>query len=444
MAASVTMWRIVTLCFLERHQRRGRAARHVDPDRVARRRERGMSERHAQRLAHDLRRRGGPEKLTSAARRSARAASEIGRLLERDGAVHEPHAERLHLARILALLRHQRDAAGHQHRGQIVAGRERHHHRGQSLVARRDAEHAAPRRQRSNQPAEDRRRIVAERQAVEHRRRALRSAVARIGARRRERNRAGRLEHTRRRFEQQSDFPVTGVIPERDRRPIGRANAAVRREHQKLFAAERRRIPSHAGVLRPAEQIAGRPLAQHLRRQRQRARGSRRARGHIEQSRIVSVEGICRHWCTSLCCRWYYQLPAPPDGPLAPEEISMIRPLARLATLCVLALIGSSSSAAAQGAGIKFGPDLRDLQQRGAGFRNPHRHSRRPLRRRQPRQGRRPPDRVQLAAEKGGDCRRTADPDRLPADSSAAARECRLELRERGCGATASSDRRSN
>ena len=258
-----------------------------------------MSDRHAQRLAHHLRCCGGPEELTPAAGRAARAASEIRRFLERDGAVDEPHAERLHLARILALLRHQRDAAGHEHRGQIVAGRERHHHRGQSLVARRHAEHAAPRRQRSNQPAEDRRRIVPERQAVEHRRRALRSAVARIGARRRKRNRAGRLEHTRRRFEQQSDFPVTGVIPERDRRPIGRANAAVRREHQKLFAAERRRIPSHAGVLRPAEQIAGRPLTQHLRRQRQRARGPGRARGHIEQSGIVRVERICRHLCTT-------------------------------------------------------------------------------------------------------------------------------------------------
>ena len=82
------------------------------------------------------------------------------------------------------------------------------------------------------------------------------------------------LEHAGRRLEQQPDLPVTGVIPERDRRSIGRANAAVRREHQKLFAAERGGIPSHAGVLRPAEQIAGRPLAQHLGRQRQRARRS--------------------------------------------------------------------------------------------------------------------------------------------------------------------------
>ena len=239
---------------------------------MARRRERGMSQRHAERFAHDLRCCGGAEELASATGRSARAAPEIRGLLERDAAVDETHAERLNLSRILALLRHQRDAARHQHRGQIVARRERHHHRGQSLVARRHAEHTAPRRQRSNQPAEYRRRIVPERQTVEHRRRALRSPVAWIGARRGKRNRAGRLEHTGRRLEKQSDLPVTGVITERDRRPVGRANAAVRREHQKFLAAERGGIPSHAGVLRPAEQIARRPLAQHLRRQRQRAR----------------------------------------------------------------------------------------------------------------------------------------------------------------------------
>ena len=294
------------LLSLERHQRRGRAARHVDPDWMAGRRERRMPKRHAQRLSDDLRCRSRAEELTSAARRPAGAAAEIGRFFERHGAVHEPHAERLHLAGVFTLLRHQRDAAGDQHRGEIVARGERHHHRRQSLVARRDSEHAAPRRQRSNQPAEHRGRVVAERQAVEHRRRALRSAVARIGARRRKRNRAGALEHAGRRLEQQSDFPVTGVIPERDWRPIRRADAAVRREHQKFFAAERGRIPSHAGVLRPAEQIAGRPLAQHLRRQRQRTRRSRRARGDIEESRIGGVERVRGHGCTQVCLGWYY------------------------------------------------------------------------------------------------------------------------------------------
>ena len=42
--------------------------------------------------------------------------------------------------------------------------------------------------------------------------------------------------------------------------------------------AERRRVPSHPGVLGPAEQVARRTIAKHLRGQRQRARRARRAR----------------------------------------------------------------------------------------------------------------------------------------------------------------------
>ena len=123
---------------------------------------------------------------------------------------------------------------GTRHGGEIVARCERHHHRRQSFVARGDAEHATPRRQRSNQPAEHSGRVVAERQAVEHRRGALRSAVARIRARRRKRNRAGAFEHTSRGLQQQPHLPVTGVIPERDWRPIRRADTAVRRRASEI------------------------------------------------------------------------------------------------------------------------------------------------------------------------------------------------------------------
>ena len=73
-------------------------------------------------------------------------------------------------AGILSLLRQQRDAAGNENARQFVAGGQRHHHRRQSLVARRHAQHAAPRRQRSDETAEDHRGVVAEGKAVEHRR----------------------------------------------------------------------------------------------------------------------------------------------------------------------------------------------------------------------------------------------------------------------------------
>ena len=140
-----------------------------------------------ERFADDLRRRGRAEELAAAAGRRAGAAAEIGGFLERDLAVHEAHADRLHARR----RPRPRSGSSVTPPGTSTHGRswlrgQRHHHRRQPLVAGRDAEHAAPRRQRSDQPAEDRRRVVAVRQAVEHRRRALRPAVARIGARRRQ------------------------------------------------------------------------------------------------------------------------------------------------------------------------------------------------------------------------------------------------------------------
>ena len=52
-----------------------------------------------ERLADHLRRRGGAEELAAAARGRAGAAAEIGRFLQRDLAVHEAHADRLHARR---------------------------------------------------------------------------------------------------------------------------------------------------------------------------------------------------------------------------------------------------------------------------------------------------------------------------------------------------------
>ncbi len=52
-------------------------------------------------------------------------------------------ADGLHLAGVLALLRQQRDAAGHQHAGQVARARQRHHHGRQALVAGGHADHAA-------------------------------------------------------------------------------------------------------------------------------------------------------------------------------------------------------------------------------------------------------------------------------------------------------------
>ncbi len=177
----------------------------------------------------------------------------------------EPRAETLHLAGILGVARRQRHAARHDHAGQILRAGQRQHRRRQSLVAGRDAEHAGRRRQRSDQPPHHDRRVVAIGQAVEHAGRALRPAVAGVAAVDGERNRAGRAQRFRGAAHQQSDLPVAGVIAERDRLALLRAQAAHRADDDVLRSAEGVRAPAHAGVLGQAEDVAARLVAQHLR-----------------------------------------------------------------------------------------------------------------------------------------------------------------------------------
>ena len=102
---------------MQAQQGAGRAARGVEPDGLARGRERGMRQRQPQRLADHLRRGGGAQKLAAAAGRRAGAATHLGGVFERDLLLREARADGLHLGRVLALLGQQRDAAGNQHRG---------------------------------------------------------------------------------------------------------------------------------------------------------------------------------------------------------------------------------------------------------------------------------------------------------------------------------------
>ena len=147
------------------------------------------------------------------------------------------------------------------------AGRgQRHHHRGQALVAGGDAEHALARGQRAHQAAQHDRGVVAVRQGVHHAGRALRAAVAGIGAGAGERDGVQRLQLARGFGHQQADFPMAGVIAERDGRAVCSAQAAVRAEDQELRVEQPRRVPAHAGVLRQAEEVAGGRVEQHLRR----------------------------------------------------------------------------------------------------------------------------------------------------------------------------------
>ena len=144
-ARGVRMAASAVPCAASRDQRvrpNGRAS--VQPDRLARRRERAVRQRDPKRLGHHLRGGGRPEELASTARRSARAAAQFGRLVRADETVREPRADRLDLARVLGARRRQRHPAGHDDAGQMAAAGQREHHGRQALVARRDAHHAGP------------------------------------------------------------------------------------------------------------------------------------------------------------------------------------------------------------------------------------------------------------------------------------------------------------
>ena len=70
---------------------------------------------------------------------------------------------------------------------------------------------------------------------------------------------------------EQSDFPMTGVITKSDGLAVGRAQPALRAQNQELFAPHLGGIPTHAGILRQAEQIATGTIFQHFLSERQAA-----------------------------------------------------------------------------------------------------------------------------------------------------------------------------
>ena len=81
--------------------------------------------------------------------------------------------------------------------------------------------------------------------------------------------------------DEQSDFPMSGMKTERDGSSIGRANTAVGAENEELGIEQARRFPSHARILREAEEIAGGLRQQHLRRDGERSFGAGRVRGFV-------------------------------------------------------------------------------------------------------------------------------------------------------------------
>ena len=236
----------------------------IGPDGFTGRRKRAVRQRESERFADDLRRGGGSKELAAAAGRTARAASQIGRFLEREQPMRIACADRLHRTEIFAVGRRQGDSAGDEGDGQVPHSGQRHHHRGKTLVARRDAEDSGAAGQRTREAAEDLRGVVAVGKAVEHAGRSLCAAVAGIGAEGREGNRLQPAELFRRRLHEQADFPVARVITQRDRLSIRRTHAALGAEDEILFPADLLRVPAHADVLGQAEEVAAGAVQQEV------------------------------------------------------------------------------------------------------------------------------------------------------------------------------------
>ena len=194
--------------------------------------------------------------------------------------VGKARADGLHLARIFPHGRRQRRPAWHQNGRQIVHRGQRNHGSGQPFIAGCHADHRPARRQGADQAAKDDRRVVAVRQGIKHAVRALRAPVARIADEGRKRDPAVARDLLRRRLHLHADFPVPGVVAQRNRASVSGADAALSTDNQHLFAVELVGVPAHPGVLRHAEQVAAGGFHQHLRSQRQRALRTRRVGDH--------------------------------------------------------------------------------------------------------------------------------------------------------------------
>ena len=155
-------------CGLHVEERQCGPMRDVQPDRFARRCQRAVWQRHAQRLGHHLGRRGSAEKLAATARRTARPAAHFGSVIQADQVVREARANRLHGAGILGSRRGQRHPTRHDDPWQVGVPASAIRIAGKPLIAGANAHDPLARGQRPDEPPHRHRGVVAVGQAVEH------------------------------------------------------------------------------------------------------------------------------------------------------------------------------------------------------------------------------------------------------------------------------------
>jgi len=92
-------------------------------------------------------------------------------------------------------------------------------------------------------------------------------------------------------FHLQDHLPVAAVVAEGDGAAIGGAEAAGGAEDEELLAAQVGRVPAHADILAPAEEVAAGSVAEHVVGERQ-ATGRALGGGlHIEEGGIRIDQG---------------------------------------------------------------------------------------------------------------------------------------------------------
>ncbi len=232
---------------------------------LARRRQRRVRQRQAERFADHLRCRRSAQELAAAARRAASVAAFLGRLFESDLAVSVAGADGLNLGGILVPFGGKHDAAGNKNRRQIVHRGQRHHHRRQALVARRHAQHSGARRARNASigAALWPRRCGREGYRTCRRVPCVRPSHGSVQAPAKGIN-PSFLNSSAAALTSKPTSQCPECIPKRDRAAIFSPDAAVCGQNQEFLASQCGRVPTHADVLRPAEQIAARRVPEQF------------------------------------------------------------------------------------------------------------------------------------------------------------------------------------
>src|SRR5690606_18428484 len=147
-------------------------------------------------------------------------------------------------------------------------------HGRQALVASGHADDALARGQRADQPPENCCRVVAVGQRIHHAGGALGASVAGVADETGEGDASALLDLLRGGLHEQPNFKMSGLKAESEGPAVLAADAALRRADEAFPASQLKRIPAHAGVLGPTENVAGRSRSEDLGGQRKLSLGA--------------------------------------------------------------------------------------------------------------------------------------------------------------------------